>query len=165
MANTSKHLSPAGWNALRHREHAVLHYYNDIANNCTFGVGTLAHHGSCTDEELRRRVTAADVNTQLNAHVRTVEAAVRRQVHDHELTQEQFDALVSFTYNTGSHGASSTLAAANRGNDTEVARHMAQHVYVHPRDAHGRRLPAIRIPGLATRRGEEAAPFRNQRHQ
>jgi lysozyme len=52
MANETKRLSAAGWAALRTREHAVLHYYSDVANNCTYGIGTLAHHGPCTDEEL-----------------------------------------------------------------------------------------------------------------
>jgi lysozyme len=105
MANERKRLSAAGWTALRTREHAVLHYYNDVANNCTYGIGTLAHHGPCTDEELQRPVSAADVNAQLTVGVSRAEAAVRRQVHDHELSQDEFDSLVSFTYNTGATGA------------------------------------------------------------
>lgn len=31
-------------------------YYNDVANNCTYGVGTLAHTAPCTPEELARPV-------------------------------------------------------------------------------------------------------------
>lgn len=154
-------LSSAGWSELRMREQAVLHYYNDVANNCTYGVGTLAHAGPCTDEELRRAVTAADVNSQLAIRVNTAEAAVRRQVRDHEVTQAQFDALVSFTYNAGASGAHAALEAANRGDNTGVVSHMEQRVYVHPRDAHGRRMGAVRAPGLVNRRQAEAAPFRN----
>ncbi|WP_242540457.1 lysozyme inhibitor LprI family protein [Trinickia mobilis] len=52
-------MSHVGLTALRIRERAVLHYYNDIADNCTHGVGTLAHHGPCTEDELRRPVTPA----------------------------------------------------------------------------------------------------------
>jgi lysozyme len=87
------------------REGAVLRYYNDVANNCTFGIGTLAHFGRCTDDELRRPVTLADIHAQLATGVRAAEGAVKSHVKDHELTQDQFDALVSYTYNTGASGA------------------------------------------------------------
>ncbi|WP_233802319.1 lysozyme [Paraburkholderia sp. HP33-1] len=159
MANESKKLSSTGRTALRLREGVVLRYYNDIANNCTYGLGTLVHTGPCTAAELRRPVTPADVDIQLAAGVQAAESAVRNRVTDHELTQEQFDSLVSFTYNTGATGARQALEAANRGQLNEVASHMGQNVYVHPRDAHGRRLPAVRVPGLISRRREEAAPF------
>lgn len=162
MPNESMSLSAAGWAQLRTRERAVMHYYNDIANNCTYGVGTLVHYGPCTDEELRRPVSEADVNAQLAGRVRDAEATVRRQVRDRELTQDQFDALVSFTYNSGGPGARTTLRAANNGRDAEVVNHMAQRVYVHPRDAQGHRLAPVRVPGLVNRRREEAAPFRPQ---
>ena len=36
---------------------------------------------------------------------------------------------------------------------------MKKYVYVHPRDTDGKKLPAIRLQGLAKRREEEAAPF------
>lgn len=80
MANETMQMSAAGRTALRERERAVLSYYNDAANNCTYGVGTLAHRGPCTDDELRRPVTEADVLFQLATRVATAEAAVRRQV-------------------------------------------------------------------------------------
>lgn len=159
MANETMRMSASGLSALRQREHAVLRYYNDAANNCSYGVGTLAHHGPCTSEELLRPVTAAAINAQLEARVRSAEATVRQRVRNHQLTQDQFDALVSFTYNTGATGARATLDAANRGAQTEVVRHMNNNVYVHPRDARGRRLPAIRLQGLVNRRMEEVAPF------
>lgn len=137
-----------------------MHYYNDMANNCTYGIGTLAHAGPCTAQELATPVTAAEVNGQLSARVQTVEAAVRRAVTQSTLTQAQFDALVSYTYNVGANGALPVLQAANGGRDAQVVRHMEQTVYIHPRDAQGRRLPARQVPGLVSRRREEAAPFR-----
>jgi lysozyme len=148
--------------ALRTREHIAMHYYNDAANNCTFGIGALAHHGPCTQEELRREVTPADVNAEFLRRVHEAEAAVRRNVPDRELTQAQFDALVSFTYNLGPTGARHVLRTANRAEDTRLAEQNEQYVYVYPRDSRGRRLPPRRLPGLVTRRREEAAPFRNQ---
>jgi lysozyme len=159
MANENMAMSPAGMAALRQREYAVLRYYNDVANNCTWGVGTLAHHGPCTAEELRRPVTAAAVDAVLAARVHEAERAVRRQVRNHQLTQGEFDALVSYTYNVGATGARETLQAANRGADNQVVTHMNNNVYVHPRDPNGRRLPAVRVPGLVNRRRDEAAPF------
>ncbi|MFC0400792.1 glycoside hydrolase family protein [Paraburkholderia rhizosphaerae] len=160
MPNETMRTSTAGLSALRAREGAILHYYNDIANNCTFGVGALAHHGPCTEEEMRRPVSTADVNAQLAVSVRSAEAAVRRQVSARELTQDQFDALVSYTFNTGPTGAHPALAAANAGLDEQVVAHMTRNVNVHPRDVHGRRLRAVRSAGLVNRRREEAAPFR-----
>lgn len=61
-ANKELRMSAAGMASLRRREDAVLRYYNDLANNCTFGVGTLVHSGRCTDEELQRPVTVEHVD-------------------------------------------------------------------------------------------------------
>lgn len=159
MANEGMGMSANGRSELRRREKAVFHYYNDAANNCTYGIGALAHYGPCTEEELNRPVTPNDVDTQLVARVSEAERAVRRGVAHTTLTQEQFDALVSFTFNTGARGAAATLSAANRGAMAEVATHMSRNVYVHPRDANGQKLPAVRLQGLVTRRRDEAAPF------
>jgi lysozyme len=159
MANETMQMSAAGMAELRRREGAVVRYYNDVANNCTYGVGTLEHHGPCTAEELARPVTLADVDRALATRVHTAEAAVRRQVPNRQLTQDEFDALVSFTFNTGATGARATLEAADRGAAQDVVTNMNRNVYVHPRDANGRRLPPVRVQGLVNRRQEEAAPF------
>lgn len=160
MANENMRMSAEGLTALRQREAAVFQYYNDAANNCTYGVGTLAHHGQCTESELRRPVSVADVNVQLAIKVNSAAATVRRRVRHTTLTQEQFDALVSFTFNTGATGARAALDAANRAVPAAVVRQMNNSVYVHPRDANGRRLAPIRLQGLVNRRRQEAAPFR-----
>jgi len=162
MANETMRMSAVGMAALRQREGAVLRYYNDAASHCTYGVGTLAHHGPCTPDELRRPVSIVDVNTQLASRVRSAEDAVRQRVRNHQLTQAQFDALVSFTFNTGAAGARATLDAANRGAAREVATQLNSNVYVHPRDANGNRLAPIRLQGLVNRRQEEAMPFQSQ---
>jgi len=159
MANENMRLSQAGWTALRVREHAVMAYYNDQANNCTYGVGTLAHTGPCTHEELARPVTVGQVNSQLAVRVSRVESTVRQAVTARELTQDQFDELVSYTYNAGDTGARAVLQAANQSDDTEVVSHMTQRVYIHPRDSNGRRLAPIRSNGLVNRRLLESAPF------
>jgi lysozyme len=137
MTNENMHMSAAGLDALRQREGAILRYYNDIANNCTYGIGTLVHHGPCPEEGLRRPVSIADVDAQLATRVSTAEAAVRRQVRDQQLTQEQFDALVSFAFNTGAAGAQTVLGAVNRGVFEAAATQMNNTVYIHLRDANG----------------------------
>jgi lysozyme len=162
MANENLRMSAAGLNALRVREHVELRYYPDQAGNCTFGVGTLVHYGACSPEELQRPVSIAEVNVALNTRIRDAEAAVRRNVRSQALTQTQFDALVSFTYNTGARGAAPVLHGANQGNHAQVARLMSQYVYVHPY-RNGQRLAAVRSNGLINRRREEAIPFQQQR--
>lgn len=52
--------------------------------------------------------------------------------------------------------------ARGHGNDAGVVSHMTQRVYIHPRDANGRRLTPVRSNGLVNRRRLEAAPFRTQ---
>lgn len=163
MANEDMRMSAAGMSALRRAEGAAMRYYNDIANNCTWGVGTLAHLGPCTPEELNRSVTAAEVDAQLATRVQDAERAVRQQVRNHPLTQDQFDALVSYTFNLGPRGARVALNAANGGDSNRVARTMAENVWIHPRDARGRRLTPVRSRGLENRRREEARPFQAQR--
>jgi lysozyme len=165
MANENMRMSAAGYGDLRVSEGAVMRYYNDIANNCTFGVGTLVHNGVCTADELRTPVTVEHVNARLTARVQVAERAVRAGVPDVQLTQAQFDSLVSFAYNVGAAGAATTLAAANANTPQQVVAIMQQHVYVHPRNANGRRLPAVRVQGLVNRRQREVVPFQQPAQQ
>lgn len=123
------------------------------------------HHGPCSDEELRRPVSIADVDAQLATRVSTAEAAVRRQVRDQQLTQEQFDSLVSFAFNTGAAGAQTVLGAVNRGVFEAAATQMNNTVYIHPRDANGHRLAPIRVQGLVNRRREESAAFQTRQNR
>lgn len=158
--NDAMTLSAQGRANLRLREGAVPRYYNDIANNCTFGVGTLVHAGPCSADELRTPVTDAMIDAQLTAGIATAQQAVRDQVQDHLLTQDQFDAAVSFAYNAGAGGAHDALGAANAGNNAGVVQHMEERVFIHPRDRNGRVGLAVRSQGLVNRRRDEAAPFR-----
>jgi lysozyme len=162
VANENMRTSTTGMAALRRRENISMRYYVDLANNCTYGVGTLAHTGPCTAEELRRPVTIAQVNSQLANKVQEAESTVRRHVRNQQLTQAQFDALVSFVYNMGPTGAATVLTSANSQTPNEVATRISRAVYIHPRDAQGRRLAPVRSQGVANRRNEEAAPFQRQ---
>ena len=158
-ANDSRNLSPTGLDALRANEGVRNTYYNDTANNCTYGVGTLAHMGPCTPDELNRPVSAALIQRSLHEGIRRAERIVRRAVLDQELTQAQFDAAVSFAYNVPG-GARRALSPANQGDMATVGRNMRQYVYERPRDDLGRVSgPARRNQGLVLRRQRESLPF------
>lgn len=155
-------MSSAGLVALRLREGQVPGggYYNDNATNCTYGTGLLAHLGPCTPEELRRTVDTNQAQAEFQR--RTDEAArrVREQVQDRSLTQNQFDALVSATFNTRRADNQTFLNAANQGDDDAVTNQLRNLVHIHNHDATGRPTgPAIRSRGLVNRRNKEIRQF------
>lgn len=166
MANENMRMSDAGYTALRQNEGVVMRYYNDapVNGNCTWGVGTLEHFGPCTPEELRRTVLPAQVNAALEQRVREAERIVRSTVNQHDLTQAQFDAAVSFAYNSRTANTVRALTPANTGDMATVAERFMNNVYVIPRDNQGNRVGQGRLnPGLINRRRRESAPFL-QRH-
>jgi lysozyme len=162
MANENMHLSAAGYAGLRQSEGVVMHYYNDATHNgnCTWGIGTLAHYGPCTQEELNRTVLPQQANAVLQQRVQEAERIVRATVRNTQLTQARFDAAVSFAYNSRTDNIRQALTPADAGNMGQVAHHFMQNVYVFPRDQQGRAIgPRQLNPGLVNRRRREAAPF------
>ncbi|WP_158781671.1 lysozyme [Pantoea sp. BAV 3049] len=160
--NNQLSFSASGYRDLRLREGVIYHYYNDLGpdkGNCTWGVGTLAHYGTCTEAELRKSVTINDINTALATHVHQVERYIRLKVPHYPLTQQQFDALVSFCYNVGT--PASIMAAADRGDMKAVHDKILKYVYVYKHDAKGHRTGKPRLlASLYKRRLDEAAPFK-----
>lgn len=76
--------------------------YNDPAGHCTIGIGHLVHRGNCNGNEpaeFKRSITRPRAYALLQSDARRMEAAVNRL--GVPLKQNQFDALVSFTYNVG----------------------------------------------------------------
>jgi lysozyme len=162
MANENMHTSAAGYAALRANEGVVMHYYNDARTNgnCTWGVGTLEHYGPCTQEEMRRTVLPQQVDGMLHQRVQEAERIVRATVTQQQLTQAQFDAAVSFAYNSTTRNIRDTLTPANTGNMAEVARQMRMNVMVVPRDRQGHRVGTAHLnAGLVHRREREVQPF------
>jgi lysozyme len=147
VANENMRMSSAGYALLRFNEGVVMHYYNDAPRNgnCTWGIGTLAHLGPCTQEELNRTVLPQQANSILHHRVHDAERTVRATVTRHQLTQAQFDAAVSFAYNSRAFDINRTLTPANSGNMTEVAARMRRNVLVVPRDRRGHVLGPGRI--------------------
>jgi GH24 family phage-related lysozyme (muramidase) len=87
-------------------------------------------------------------------------SAVSMQVQDRRLTQNQYDALTSATFNTGRADNHQILDAANRHDDAAVAEHMRNTVFTHNHDGHGNPIgPAVRSQGLVNRRNDEIRQY------
>ncbi len=158
-------MSAAGLRDLARHEGVVRRYYND-PHNCTYGIGTLVHPGRCSTVELRTPVTDTQIATSLHRKVDEAVRTVRRRVSGQSLTQSQFDALVSLTYNLGAGGASHVLHEVNRGHFARAASLIGRNIHVTVRDEHGNARRDVHghkiteiLPGLITRRRDESAPF------
>jgi lysozyme len=95
------HLSDEGHRFIRVREAVRDTYYNDQGGLCTYGVGILVQPPRpCTPEELTTHLPGEQIEASLAREIARAEAGVRRNISA-PLTQSQFDALVSITFNTG----------------------------------------------------------------
>jgi GH24 family phage-related lysozyme (muramidase) len=153
-------MSPDARARMRFTERLVLKYYNDMGKNkgnCTWGPGFLAHSGVCTEEELIRKVEASSIDIEYDKRIREAEERVRLKVRV-ALNQAQFDALVSFTYNTTYRANQAVYDAANTGNFAAAASAISAAVRVSI--GTGKEKKYVVAPGLIKRRAEESAPFR-----
>ncbi len=122
--------------------------YRDAAGLPTIGYGHLIVAGECFSQPLSE--TAA--RPLLRCDVAVAERAVAKFITA-PLTQNQYDALVSFTFNLGGGvlQRSTLRRVLNRGEYDAVPREMMRYVW-----AGGRKLP-----GLIRRRAAEAGLFDN----
>ena len=123
-ANAGMKMSPDARARMRRRERDVFNYYDDMGpgkGNCTWGPGILAHKGVCTKEELASPVSAAAVEAEFFRRVAEAESGVIRHVRKQKLPQDQFDALVSLSYNAGVHGARDVYMLVDTGRPAEAA--------------------------------------------
>jgi lysozyme len=117
-------LSNHGYAIIKNFEGLRLSAYRDVAGVCTIGYGSTRYHDG-------KQVKSGD---QLTSEVQA-DALFRNTMGQYEdavneavkvpLTQNQFDALVSFTYNegTGALRGSTLLVKLNEKNYTEAAAH------------------------------------------
>lgn len=154
--NAGMKMSPEARARMRRRERDVFNYYDDMGpgkGNCTWGPGILAHKGVCTKEELASPVSAAAVEAEFSRRVAEAEAGVIRQVRKQKLSQDQFDALVSLTFNAGVRGSRNVYTLVDTGRPAEAAAEIRTMTSTH---VNGKKVLAR---GLISRRAEESAPF------
>lgn len=155
-ANDSLIMSPEARARMRKRERDMYKYYDDGGpgrGHCTWGAGILAHRGPCTKDELARPVSKAEVDAEYARRVAKAEREVRSNVRKQTLSQEQFDALVSLTYNAGARGSRSTFKLVEKGDFEGAAGNIRQMTRT---TINGKKVVAR---GLISRRAEESAPF------
>jgi len=94
--------------------------YNDEAGHCTVGIGRLLHKGKCNGTEAR--LTREQGYRDLVEHIRMVDAQLNRLVKVN-LSQNELDALVSFSYNVGCGAVrgSKLLRLLNKGDKQGAA--------------------------------------------
>jgi lysozyme len=139
--------SAAGRAFIRRHEGVRLQAYRDSVGVWTIGVGHTAAAGPpvpCAG----MTITPQQCDDILTRDLARFEAEVGRLVKV-PLQQNQFDALVSFHFNTGRLGSSTLLKVVNAGLHKDVAKELDKWTL-----AGGRRLA-----GLVRRRTEEAALY------
>lgn len=155
-ANDNMYMSPEARARMRKREVDMYQYYDDGGpgrGHCTWGAGILAHRGPCSKEELARPVSKAEVDSEYARRVAKAEREVRSNVRAQALNQEQFDALVSLTYNAGARGSRGTYKLIEKGDFKGAAGNIRQMTRT---TIKGKKVVAR---GLISRRAEESAPF------
>ena len=141
--------SQRGINLIKRFEGFSARAYQDSVGIWTIGYG---HTGNNVIRGLI--ITPAQAESLLRKDVHEAENDVKRQVKV-QLTQNQFDALVSWTYNLGGKNLSQStmLRLLNKGNYDSVPCQMMRWVYA------GKK----RLNGLVKRRKAEAQLFNNGR--
>ena len=100
--------------------------YPDSGNNATIGYGHLLHKGAPTVADRELNWTQEHAALVLQADVAPVQEALNKAIKV-QLTQNQFDALIVWTFNCGIGAmlGSSWLKALNEGNYAAVPSLMA----------------------------------------
>lgn len=111
--------SPNGRKFIEEWEGLSLHTYDDGTGTLTIGYG---HTSAAGLPRVHRGmiITAAEADAILASDLAAVEADVNHHVTA-PINQNQFDALVSFDFNTGGLDRSSVLRDVNSGHPDKVA--------------------------------------------
>lgn len=158
-ATKRQQMSEAGTELLKSYEELRLKPYDDAtgkevkslaecAGKPTIGWG----HVILKDEpSLWKGITKAQAEALFLRDLEPRERTVERLV-DVPLSQGQFDALVSWEFNTGALRGSTLLRRLNEGNYASVPQQIRRWVYDN----------GVRVPGLAARREREILLWKGQ---
>ena len=153
-------VSQQGLEFIAAHEGMRLNLYNDPANHCTIGIGHLVHYGECdgraSEAPFQNGVTAAQAYDLLRQDSQYAERGVQQHVAV-PLTEYQFDALVSFTFNVGvpALAGSDLLQELNAGHYDAVPDELNRWIYARVDGEY------VALPGLIRRRQAEGALFRD----
>lgn len=155
----TKKLQEKGFMMISHKGIALIKHYEGFKPYpylCPAGIPTIGYGATYYPNGRKvtlkdKHITEEEASMMLKHMLAKYERAVNRYVRVN-LTQGQFDALVSFTYNLGLGALqkSTLLRLLNQGNYTKAANEFKKWVY-----ANGRKLS-----GLRNRRKDEANLFR-----
>lgn len=129
----------------------VVHQGDTVHGTLTIGYG----HTSAAGEPsvyIGQNFTREEADQTLSSDLRKVETQVTNLVKV-SLNQNQFDALVSFQFNTGALEHSSILTLLNQGDYKTASEHLLLYDKEHVRDK------LITVPGLLRRREAEQKLF------
>ena len=134
--------------------------YNDAVGHATIGYGTLLHKGNVTEEDKKKYPTGISkekAKEMLIEDVRKMEPHLIAAVKV-SLNQNQFDALISWTYNLGTahlvENKCSWLKNLNQGHYGKVPDGLM--LWNKATDEKGK---LVELPGLTERRKEEGKMF------
>lgn len=153
IVGMTRTISDAGLQLIASFEGFSPTLYNDPSGNCTIGYGFLVHLGKCdgspSEAPWRQGITEAQGRALLADKVQSYADAVARTTRT-DLTEHQFDALVSLCYNIGPGGYlnSSVRTAVNARGD--VCAELRKYVYG---------SDGIAYAGLIRRRNAECALY------
>lgn len=153
-----REMSQAGIELLKHHEELRLRAYDDLApwrelhpGDMVYGTVTIGY-GHTRTAEAGMEITREEADRLLSKDLQPIEHGVFRMTEEAELTQNEFDALVSFAFNVGlgALDQSTLLRKLLAGHPREeVAAEFHRWVY-----SKGKRLS-----GLERRRRDEANVF------
>jgi lysozyme len=149
-------LSENGFKIIKNFEGLRLDAYRDVAGVWTIGYGSTRYHDGKTVKPGDKLASDAQADALFQNTLGQYEEAVNRFVKV-PLTQNQFDALTSFTYNegTGALEESTLLVKLNEKNYTEASAHFsAWNKITDPKTG-----KKVVCETLVQRRGEESKLF------
>jgi lysozyme len=143
-------------NLIKDSESVSLTPYNCPAGHATIGYGHLLHRGPVTASEEGVAWTIEKANEALQQDISLIEKELSRKLKV-PVNQNQFDALVSWTFNLGIgklvEGKCSWLRELNKGNYTSVPELLKRW---NKAMVNGM---LVELPGLTKRRSLEARLF------